>query len=116
MLADTLITHGIALARLGKTEQAQFNFRKSIEVAHEMGAVNKAGLAARTLVEEIDHLPPDVLAGSYRQAAEWSANCQTQELLLRFKAAGIKLALELLREKGPAQTTPSVRSRMKAVT
>jgi tetratricopeptide (TPR) repeat protein len=105
VLADAMITHGIALARLGKTDQAQFNFREAIEVAHEIGALNRAGVAALTLIEEIDHLPPDVLARAYQQAGEWLSNCQSQELLLRFKAAGTKLALELLREKGPENTT-----------
>ena len=108
VLADAMITHGIALARLGKSNQAEFNFREAIRVAHEIGALNRAGLAALTLIEEIDHLPPDVLAGAYQQADEWLSNCQSQELLLRFKAAGTKLALKLLREKGTEGSTQAL--------
>jgi DNA-binding NtrC family response regulator len=97
-LADSLITHGIALARLGKKEQAQFTFQRAIEVACQVGALNKAGLAALTLIEEIDNLPLNILAGAYEQAGEWLADCQSREPLLRFKEAGKKLALALLTE------------------
>lgn len=94
-LAEALITHGIALARLGETLRAQFMFQKAIEVAHQAGALNRAGIAALTLIEEIDDLSPETLSGAYEQAGEWLAESQSQELLLRFKAAGKKLALRL---------------------
>jgi tetratricopeptide (TPR) repeat protein len=101
LLADSLINHGIALARLGRKEQARFTFQQAVEVAHDTGALNKAGIAALTLIEEIDDLPPDVLATAYEQADEWLANCYSQNLLLRFKAMGVKLARELRRERKP---------------
>jgi tetratricopeptide (TPR) repeat protein len=97
-LAEALITHGIALARLKQTEGAQFTFQKAIEVAHQAGALNKAGLAALTLIEEIDDLSPEILSGAYEQAGDWLADCQSQDLLLRFKAVGKKPALELRSE------------------
>jgi tetratricopeptide (TPR) repeat protein len=97
-LTEALITHGIALARLKQTERAQFTFQKAIEVAHQAGALNIAGLAALTLIEEVDQLSPDTLSYAYERAGEWLADCQSQELLLRFKAAGKKLALELRSE------------------
>jgi tetratricopeptide (TPR) repeat protein len=99
LLVDSLITHGIVLARLGKREQAEFTFQNAIELAHEANALNKAGIAALTLIEEIDDLNPDVLAAAYEQATEWLANCYNQGLLLRFKTVGIKLAKELRRER-----------------
>jgi tetratricopeptide (TPR) repeat protein len=95
LLADTLINHGIALARLGRKEQARFIFQEAIEVAHEIGALNKAGLAALTLIEEIDDLTLSVLAAAYLQASKWLTNCQSQQLLFRFKAAGAKLAAHI---------------------
>jgi tetratricopeptide (TPR) repeat protein len=104
LLIDTLITHGIALARLGKNDKAEFNFRESIEIAHHMGVLSKAGVASLTLIEEIDHLTPEALARAYNQAAEWLANSQSEALLSRFKTAGTKLALELLREKESTDT------------
>jgi len=97
LLVDSLITHGIALARLGRKEQAQFTFQHAIELAHEANALNKAGIAALTLIEEIDELRPEVLAAAYEHAGEWLANCYNQGLLLRFKTVGIKLAKELRR-------------------
>ena len=108
LLIDTLITHGIALARLGKSEKAEFNFRESIEIAHQIGVLSKAGIASLTLIEEIDHLAPDALAHAYQQAAEWLSNCQSEALLLKFKAAGTKLALELLREKETEDATKTL--------
>jgi tetratricopeptide (TPR) repeat protein len=99
LLVDSLITHGIVLARLGRTEQARFTFQNAIELGQD-GALNKAGVAALTLIEEVDDLPANVLATAYEQASEWLANCYSQGLLLRFKAVGMKLARELRRTKG----------------
>lgn len=101
LLADSLINHGIVLARLSRKEQAQFTFQDAIEVAHEVGALSKAGLAALTLIEELDDLQPEVLATAYEQANEWLADRYSQGLLLRFKAVGVKLARELKRERKP---------------
>lgn len=99
LLVDSLVTHGTVLARLGRKEQARFTFQNAIELAHEADALNKAGIAALTLIEEVDDLTPDVLATAYERASEWLANCYNQGLLLRFKAVGIKLARELRRQK-----------------
>ena len=87
LLTDALITHGIALARLKQTERAQFTFQKAIEVAHQVGALNKAGLAALTLIEELDELAPDTLYAAYDRASEWLAKSQSQDLLLRLNEA-----------------------------
>jgi tetratricopeptide (TPR) repeat protein len=95
LLADALITHGISLARLHRTEQAQFTFQRAIEVAHQVGALNKAGLGALTLVEELNELPPDTLHAAYNRASEWLTNSQSQELLLRLNSAARKVLLSL---------------------
>lgn len=99
LLIDTLITHGIALARLGKSDKAEFNFREAVEVAHHLGVLSKAGIALLTLIEEVENLTPDALAHAYEQAGEWLADCQSETLLLKFKSAGNKLAVELLRDR-----------------
>ena len=108
LLIDTLITHGVALARLGKTDKAEFNFREAIEIAHQMGVLSKAGVASLTMIEEIDHLAPDALARAYQQAGEWLADCQSEALLLKFKTAGMKLALELLRKREAEEATTTL--------
>lgn len=106
-LAEALTTHGIALARLGQTVRAQFTLQKAIEVAHQAGALSKAGIAALTLIEEIEDLSPELLSEAYEQAGEWLTESQSQELLLRFKAAGKKLALKL-REEAKSEAATDV--------
>jgi tetratricopeptide (TPR) repeat protein len=107
LLADALITQGIALARLKQTDHAQFIFQKAIEVAHQVGALNKAGIAALTLIEELDELPADILYAAYDSASEWLANSQSQDLLLRLNAAARKVLLrsrcEVRVEEPPAE-------------
>ncbi len=103
LLADSLITHGIALARTGRQEQAQYTFQRAVEVGREVGAYNKAGLAALTLIEEIDQLPAEILTAAYEQAGEWLASCQNQDIWLRFTAAGRKLARQLRVESGTSE-------------
>ena len=105
LLADTLITQGIVLARLSKTDKAEFNFREAIEIAHQIGVLSKAGIASLTLIEELDQLAPDTLAHAYCQADNWLSGCQGEALLLKFKSAGTKLALALLRGKDPENAT-----------
>jgi tetratricopeptide (TPR) repeat protein len=90
LLADALITYGIALARLKQTERAQFTFQRAIEVAHQVGALNKAGLAALTLIEEVDELAPDALYAAY-DASEWATNSQSPELLRRLNRVARKV-------------------------
>ena len=103
-LAEALTTHGIALARLGNTGCAQLAIQRAIEVAHQAGSLNRAGIAALTLIEEVSDLSADMLSAAYEQAVEWLEQAQSQALLLRFKAAGKKLALRLRTE---AQTSPT---------
>ena len=83
MMAEALITEGVALARLSRTSHAHFIFRQAIEAAIDVNALNVAGLAALTLVEEIHDLPPETLQASYRQAREWLANSQSPDIKLR---------------------------------
>jgi tetratricopeptide (TPR) repeat protein len=105
LLADALITHGIALARLGKREPAQFTFQKAIEVAHQVGALNKAGLAALSLIEEIEELPGEVLHAAFHGASEWLAEAQSQDLLRRFTVAAEKVFAGLNRKLSAAEAT-----------
>lgn len=95
LLTEALITHGIALARLKRNDSAQFTFQKAIEVAHRVGALNKAGIAALTMIEEVDELPPDALYAAFDRAGEWLEKSQSQDLLLRLNAAARKVCLKL---------------------
>jgi tetratricopeptide (TPR) repeat protein len=91
LLAETLINQGIALARLHEPERAQFVFQRSIEIAHQAGSLNRAGLAALTMIEEIDKLPRDVQSVAYEQAKEWLANSESPDIKPRLRAAGKKI-------------------------
>jgi tetratricopeptide (TPR) repeat protein len=89
LLADALITQGIALARSGSNERAEFVFQKAIEAAYQVNALSKAGLAALTLIEEVSELSPATLQAAYERAREWLVDSQSQGVLSRLnKAAG----------------------------
>jgi tetratricopeptide (TPR) repeat protein len=108
LLADALITHGIAIARLKQTERAQFTFQKAIEIGHQVGALNKAGLAALTLIEELDELPGETLYAAYDRASEWLAKSQSQDIMLRLNAAARKVFANIRGELKPEVATETV--------
>jgi len=60
--------------------------------------------AASKLIEEIHDLSADMMSGAYEQAVEWLKEAQSYGLLLRFKAAGSKLAARL---RTNTQSSPS---------
>lgn len=111
LLTDALITQGIALARLKSADHAQFIFQKAIEVAHQVGALNKAGLAALTMIEELDTLSPETLYAAYDRASDWLAKSQSQDLLVRVNTAARKvfsnLQGELRGEPGESKVEPA---------
>ena len=112
LLADALVTHGIALARMKQFERAQFTFQKAISVAHQVGALNKAGLAALTMIEELNELAPEAAFAAYDNASEWLAKSQSPDLLIRLNACARKvlgmLRAELTTEEDsdPLANTP----------
>ncbi len=83
LVAEALITQGVALARLGRSEYAHSIVRQAIETAHQVNALNTAGLAALTLIEEVQDLAPEILQAAYRQAREWLAHSQSPDTKLR---------------------------------
>jgi len=83
MMAEALITQGKALARLGRSDYARSVFQEALQVAHKVNALNTAGLAALTLLEEVQHLSPETVQAAYRQAREWLANSQSPDTKLR---------------------------------
>ena len=87
LLAEALINRGIALARLGRAEPAQYNLQRAIEVAQQVNALNQAGIAALTMIEELDDLSPETLRVAYRRASEWLADSQNPDLLRRINTA-----------------------------
>lgn len=95
LVADALITYGIALARLRKNEPAKLIFQKAVDVALRVDAANKAGLAALSVIEEIDDLAPATLQAAYQQARQWLAGSQSQDVLVRLNDAAGKVTASL---------------------
>ncbi|MBC8028531.1 MAG: hypothetical protein H7Z16_00300 [Pyrinomonadaceae bacterium] len=83
LLAEALIAHGITLARLKQMDAAQVTLERAIAVAQEAGAPDKVGLAALTIIEEIEELSRETLLSAYEIA---SANmAQMRNLKLQWR-------------------------------
>jgi len=94
LLADALLTQGIALARSNQTEEAKFALQRSMKIASEADALNKAGVAALTLIEEVPDLSRQHLQAAFIKARRWLAE-QSQDLLVRVNEAAEKTVLAL---------------------
>ncbi|HKO99036.1 MAG TPA: tetratricopeptide repeat protein [Pyrinomonadaceae bacterium] len=108
LLTDALVTHGIALARLKQAERAQYTFQKAIDVAQQVGALNKAGVAALTMIEESDELSAESSYTAYERASEWLATSQSHDLLVRLNKASRKVFLKLTSELKIEETEDSL--------
>jgi tetratricopeptide (TPR) repeat protein len=95
LIADALITHGIALARLHNEDRALFAFQKAIEVSQQVEVLNKAGLAALSMIEEINSLPRETLNAEYLRARQWLKESQSKDVLLRLNEAANKVVASL---------------------
>lgn len=56
VLAETLITRGKALARLGHSEHARLTLERAIEIAEQAGAKSRAGEAALVMFQELGRM------------------------------------------------------------
>lgn len=75
LFAEALTTHGIALARLGRHQQARLTLQNAVEVAQNAGDSEGAGLAALTIIEElVEYLNADDLSITYQRAVDLLAN------------------------------------------
>jgi tetratricopeptide (TPR) repeat protein len=84
-LAEALITHGRALARLRRHEQARFILYRAIEISEQAGAMNRAGEAALVIVRE--------LGGRLDEVQELSEKLPLVKELHRYEHDLIKQAL-----------------------
>jgi transcriptional regulator with PAS, ATPase and Fis domain len=99
LLAESLITHGTALARLKHYEKARLTLQRAIEVAHLVGDNEKAGLAAITLIEELSkHLAQKEVGIIYERADELLADSQHLETHVRLRSCA-RRALEAKRAR-----------------
>jgi len=67
--AEALTTRGVVLARLKRTEEARTAFARAMDIAEQTGDLEKAGLAALALIEELpEHLTEDELCSLVESA------------------------------------------------
>ncbi|MGH9930777.1 MAG: hypothetical protein ACREA9_16325 [Pyrinomonadaceae bacterium] len=91
LLAEALIAYGIALARLKRLEEAQRCLERAIAVAQEAGAADKAGVAALTMIEELEQLPSETLLSAYQLASIGMAKMRNRKLQWRVIDAAKKV-------------------------
>lgn len=80
-LAEALITHGKALARLNQTPIAKAALDQAVEISQTAGNPDRGGIAAVTAIEELsDYLPVNALQNYYRTAETLLSNSQNLSL------------------------------------
>jgi tetratricopeptide (TPR) repeat protein len=105
-LADALVTHGVALARLKRFEDARRAFTRAVEVAESAGDIECAGRARLGLLEELGaHLDAGSLRAVYLEADEALALTQYSDLIMRLRQAARRVfeAQESKAEESTAQ-------------
>jgi DNA-binding NtrC family response regulator len=91
-LGEALTTQGMALARLGRIEQAQSALERAIVVGEQAGDLEGAGHAALTCIEELSqHLSEHALRTLYVRADELLQGSQHPERLKRLRACARRL-------------------------
>lgn len=84
LLAEALTTHGIALARLGRHQQARLTLQNAVEVAQQAGDPESAAHATLTVIELLgDQLSDDDLIATYERAVELVADSKNLTTLSR---------------------------------
>ncbi|HVG34208.1 MAG TPA: sigma 54-interacting transcriptional regulator [Pyrinomonadaceae bacterium] len=87
LLAEALTTQGVALARLGRFEEARLTLVRAQDVAERAGDVEGAGVAAVTMIEELaGQLTAEEVTDFYRRADQLLEKSQQQETLARLRA------------------------------
>ncbi len=81
LLSQALTTHATALARLGNYSRARATLENAIRTAHTAGDPESGGVAALTMVEELNgHLPAKDLFDYYKMAESELTKSQHPEI------------------------------------
>jgi len=87
LLAESLTTQGIVLARRGHFDQSQAVLQRAMDVARQAGALEYAGRAALTFLEEHGERIKDARRREvYTLADEWLSKTQDAEDISRLRA------------------------------
>ncbi|MGI9107039.1 MAG: sigma 54-interacting transcriptional regulator [Pyrinomonadaceae bacterium] len=92
LLAETLITYGIALARLKRQAQARDALQRAVVINEQLNNREGTGCALLTLFEELAHdCMPDELQAIYLRADELLSQTQQADLLSRLRGCARRL-------------------------
>jgi DNA-binding NtrC family response regulator len=92
VLAEALTTHGTALARLGHHEQSRTALERAIEIADRAGALDQAGKASLTIIEELSaHLTQKEMQDIYVRADYLLTNTQHPATLARLRQSARRI-------------------------
>ena len=106
-LAEALITHGKALARLNQTSVAKATLDQAVEISQTAGNPDRAGIAAVTAIEELsDSLPVDVLHNYYRTAEMLLSNSQNLSVKTRLGECARRVLTLVLANAASTETVP----------
>jgi transcriptional regulator with GAF, ATPase, and Fis domain len=102
LLAETLITQGIALTRLGRRAQARDAFQRAVAISEQLNDREGAGCALLTIFEELAHdYAPEELQTIYVRADELLSQTQQPELLSRLRACARHLIMPPAKAEKP---------------
>jgi DNA-binding NtrC family response regulator/Flp pilus assembly protein TadD len=92
LLAEALTTHGVALARVGRLEEARATLGRAGEAAERAGDYESAAVAALTVIEELgERLTIDEMQALYECADRLLADSQNRETLFRLRACARRI-------------------------
>jgi tetratricopeptide (TPR) repeat protein len=108
MLAEALTTRGVALSRLERWKEARETFERAIDTAEQTGDIEKAGLAALSLIEELpDHLTDDEVCTTFERAQRFLESSQNTATLNRLTECAGRV-LSIIHTARPDWTTFSL--------
>ncbi|HEV7843175.1 MAG TPA: sigma 54-interacting transcriptional regulator, partial [Pyrinomonadaceae bacterium] len=107
LLAESLTTRGVALARLGKYEESRLTLERAMAVAAQAGDDEGAGVAALTIIEELsERMNTEEMANLYERADGLLANTQNAETLARLRSC-VRRTFEAVRAHGKGAASPN---------
>lgn len=104
LLAEALITHGIALTRLERPAQARELFNRAVAISEQLNDREGAGCALLTIFEELaQDSALEELQSIYVRADELLSQTQQPELLSRLRACARHLIMPPARAEKPVK-------------
>lgn len=108
LLAEALTTQGVALARAGYRDQARAALQRAADVAETAGALEAAGRAALTLIEELgERTSLQETVRLYESAADWLKDSKDAAAAERLRACSLVVVRLLSRPLARAEAGQS---------